>query len=359
MALSSTLPRFVGSTLWLCGALLAQGSAPTAPAVSTALDHAAAAEHSAANEGLAVLVYDHGELVFEEYQNGYRAETPQHLFSGTKSFVSVVALVAEAEGLLTLDERCADTLTEWQGDEKREQIKVHHLLDFTSGLENADGELHTARCRDKYARAVACECEFEPGKRFRYGSNHGMAFGELFQRKLDAARANDDTVPVDFVDYLEQRVLDPIDCEVGGWIRDGVSNPVMSYGAMLTAREWAKFGLLLLARGKHGEEQIVPDAHFDQLFEGTKANPRYGLNFWLHGPTFHRRNAAVPDDVVAAAGMYDQRLFLVPSRELVIVRFGRNFAPSSDYGDFEFLEALFGGKESDAAKGTERGKLPE
>ena len=120
----------LGLSACLCAPLLAQDPVQQ----STPLDFAAAAKHSAANEGLAVLVYDRGELVFEEYQNGYRAETPQHLFSGTKSFVSVVALVAEAEGLLTLDERCADTLTEWQDDAKRERIKVRHLLDFTSGL---------------------------------------------------------------------------------------------------------------------------------------------------------------------------------------------------------------------------------
>ena len=338
MKLTLWCVRAVGAVVLVAGSLVAQQSAPTE---TRSLDCVAAAEHSRENSGLAVLVFERGELVFEEYQNGHRAEKPQHLFSGAKSFVPVVALVAEAEGLLTLDEVGAETLTEWKGDKHREKITVRHLLNFTSGLEHADRALHSMQVEDKYEHAVACEGVHEPGRRFRYGSNHGMAFGELFQRKLDAAREQDDSVPADFVDYLKQRVLDPIDCEVTGWIRDARGHPAMSYGALMTAREWAKFGQLLLARGRHGDAQIIPTEHFDQMFEGSRVNPIYGLNFWLRGPILHRREAAIPDDVVAAAGMYDQRLFVSPSRQIVVVRLGRTGARRSSYDDFKFLKLLF------------------
>ena len=110
------------------------GTKPTAHE----LNFAAAAEFSEENAGLAVLVYDDGQLIFEQYQNGHKQGGTQHIFSGTKSFVPMVALIAENEGLLTLEEKVCDTITEWRGDEKREQVTIRHLLNFTSGLKNID-----------------------------------------------------------------------------------------------------------------------------------------------------------------------------------------------------------------------------
>ena len=325
--------------LLLATTLAAQDAAPAAAATAApaALDFEAAAAYSAENAGLAFLVYSDGELVFERYHNGHAADRPHHLYSGTKSFVPMVALVAEAEGLLELDEKASETLTEWQGDPKREAITIRQLLNFTSGLQHIDAELHSMRTGDKYAAAVACEGVHEPGTRFRYGSNHLMAFGALFRRKLEAAG---DEAPEDFVAYLKDRILDPIGCEVGGWLRDREGNPALPYGAFLTAREWAKFGLLVLNRGRHGEESIIPTEHFDECFEGSKAQPRYGLNFWLIGPDLHRREPDIPEDTVSAAGMYDQRIYFVPSRKLLVVRFGKIRGKTS-FGDRGLLSALF------------------
>ena len=303
------------------------------------LDFETAADYSEEYAGLAVLVYDHGELVFERYQNGHKAERAQHIFSGTKSFAPMVALIAEDEGLLKLDEKVCDTITEWNGDARKEQITIRHLLNFTSGLQNIDSDLHSIRTRDKYAASVECDCVRAPGKRFRYGSNHLMVFGELMKRKLAAKTKNGDKQPKDFVAYLKDRVLQPIDCKFTSWLRDAKGNPALPYGAYMTAREWAKFGLLVLNRGKHGERQIVPTAHFDECFVGSKANPIYGLNFWLVGK--RARSETIPKDTVSAAGMYNQRLYIIPSMQLLVVRLGKTGARTR-YGDAGFLTRLFG-----------------
>ena len=152
--------------------------------------------------------------------------------------------------------------------------------------------------------------------------------------------------------YLKKRVLDPIGCETGMWLRDGERQPALPYGAFLTAREWGKFGQLLLQRGKWGERQIVPDEHFDECFAGSKANPIYGLNFWLVGKRM-RGVDGIPEDVVAAAGMFNQKLYVVPSADLVIVRLGRTGARTR-FSDRGFLGPMFASAESkkgsDAAK---------
>lgn len=313
------------------------GTKPTTPD----LNFAAAAEFSDENAGLAVLIYDDGKLVFEQYQNGHKPGRTQHIFSGTKSFVPMVALIAQKEGLLTLDEKVCNTITEWQGDEEREQITVRHLLNFTSGLKNIDSHLHSAKARDVYAASVACECSREPGKRFQYGSNHLMVFGELFKRKLKAATTEEQPLPKDFVGYLKDRILNPIDCKFGSWLRDTKGNPALPYGAYMTAREWAKFGLLVLNRGKHGDQQLVPTEHFDECFVGTKAMPSYGLNFWLVGKNANRRNQAIPADTVTAAGMFNQKLYIIPSKKLLVVRLGRTGARTR-FNDVKFLTSLLG-----------------
>ncbi len=124
-------------------------------------------------------------------------------------------------------------------------------------------------------------------------------------------------------------------------MRDDEGQPALPFGAYMTATEWGKFGVLLQKGGKWNEKQIVPAEHLAECFEGTKANPAYGLNFWLIGKAAHERDAAIPADTVAAKGMYKQALYVVPSKELVIVRLGRS-GKHTDFSDVEFLGRLFG-----------------
>ena len=328
------------------GVFIAAGALVLGPRVpAQELGLRAAADYSKQHQGLAVLVYQKGRLLFEEYTHGHKAAEAHHIFSGTKSFAPMVALVAQEEGLLSLDERVADTITEWKDDERRRRITIRQLLNFTSGLRINDAELHTNATDDKYAASIACKAISEPGTKFRYGSCHLMVFGALIERKLAKLKVEpgtDQRHPRDFVDYLRARILDPIGCKDSFWLRDATDNPMLPFGAFLTAREWAKFGHLVINRGRKGKRQIVPAEHFDECFQGTKANPTYGLNFWLRGKKLHARYPNIPKDTVAASGKYKQVLYIIPSRELVIVRFGKIHVKSK-FSDAGFLKGLFQG----------------
>ena len=102
---------------------------------------AAAADYSARHGGRAVLIERDGTNVFERYDNGWKAERPHPLASGTKSFTGVLAMMAVQDGLLTLDEKAADTLTEWKDDPRKSRITVRQLLQLSSGLTPGDREL--------------------------------------------------------------------------------------------------------------------------------------------------------------------------------------------------------------------------
>jgi CubicO group peptidase (beta-lactamase class C family) len=186
------------------------------------------------------------------------------------------------------------------------------------------------------------------GERFQYGPTPYQIFGEVMRRKLVAAGKDGDVLA-----YLRTRLLDPIGLTVGRWQRGRDGNPLLPHGAYLTAREWAKFGQLVLQDGVWNGRQLLPRGFEKELFPGTRANPAYGLTWWLgvDVPPDVRRDirqlgsnlqgvAGVPElkGIVMAAGALKQRLYVLPELDLVVVRLGRSGPRQFDDG--EFLQRL-------------------
>src|SRR5215469_54610 len=96
---------------------------------------ARAAAYSEKNRGFSMLVMQNGKTVFEHYANGGSADRRCKIFSGTKSFWGIAALCAVRDGLLKLDDRVADTITEWKSDSSKSQITIRQLLNQTDGIE--------------------------------------------------------------------------------------------------------------------------------------------------------------------------------------------------------------------------------
>lgn len=291
----------------LAFALVTTGSAqsqPEPPGKSSPSRFQPAAEYLRSCNGHALLVYRDGQLVFEEYFHGHTRDQPHRLASGTKSFVGVLAVMAASDGLLKLDEHVADTLTEWQADARKSQITIRQLLTLSSGI--AGGEVGDV---PGYREAVRlAEAKFPPGEKFQYGPVPFQCFGELLRRKLEPRKETVET-------YLHRRLLDPIGLKPSAWRKDTDGNPNLPSGALLTAREWAKFGQLALNQGAWEGKQLVSEKLLTECFRGTKAHPTYGLTFWLNAADER------PRDLVMAAGAGKQKLYLIPSQRLLIVQF--------------------------------------
>ena len=193
---------------------------------------------------------------------------------------------------------------EWKGDARKSQITIRQLLTLTSGI--AGGEVGDV---PGYREAVRiAEAKFPPGEKFQYGPIPFQCFGELLRRKLEPRK---ETVQA----YLHRRLLDPIGLKPSSWRKDADGHPNLPSGALLTAREWAKFGQLVLNKGSWEGNQLVSEKLLVECFQGTKAHPTYGLTFWLNA-TDER-----PRDLVMAAGAGKQKLYLIPSQRLLIVQF--------------------------------------
>lgn len=265
-----------------------------------------AAAYSRRVGGQALLVIERGARVFEAYYNGYQADTPHRLASGTKSFSGVLAAKLITDGVLSgWDERVSATITEWKGDPRRERITVRQLLGLSSGIDTGKPGRPPS-----YDEAIKAKAVAEPGKRFAYGPFPFQIFGELVRRKLVAQGLEDP----DPLRYLQRTVLDKIGMKIGSWRRTG-SLPNLPSGAFLTAREWAKLGVFLLARGRHGEEQLIAWDALRPCFQRSPASNKYGLTFWLAAG-----QKGIPKDTVFAAGAGKQRLYLIPSRQLIVVQ---------------------------------------
>jgi CubicO group peptidase (beta-lactamase class C family) len=321
--------------------VLGLGAALAAPSAVRAQNrYTAAAEYSAARNGVSLLVLERGREVFRDHPGG--RERPYELASGTKSFTGVLAAALVQDGLLRLDERCADTLREWRAEPVKREATIRSLLQLSSGV--GAGEIGRP---PSYANAVAEPVAGPPGT-FRYGPTPFQVFGEIVRRKLAAVGRRDDVLA-----FMTERLFRPIGLEVGEW-RTQNGQPNLPSGAQLTATAWARFGQMV----QDGGRGLVDPAALATCFRSSPANPGYGISWWLlrEGLIPPGPNAGIDEDDFArlrgldirmAAGAGNQRLYLIPERELVVLRQADRVGAAlmgrgAEWSDVDFLSHLLG-----------------
>jgi CubicO group peptidase (beta-lactamase class C family) len=314
-------------------------------------DCARAAKYSESRRGASMLVMQNGRTIFEHYANGGSASTRWPIFSGTKSFWGIAALAGVHDGLFRLDEPVSDTITEWKSDPRKTQITIRQLLSQTDGIEGAS-YLQRASMRDRNALAIKLPMVAESGTAFIYGPSHLQIFSELLRRKLKGHST---------IAYIEGHVLNRLGLRHLNYKKDARGNPLPATGFELTAREWARLGEVVLGGGNYHGRQIVPANLLREAFIGSRANPAYGLTFWLNEQSRNLSGEVdmermldlpwqntqwtgvcickdTPADMVAALGSHGQRLFIIPSLKAVIVRQGSG----GNFSDAQFLRLVLG-----------------
>lgn len=315
----------------------------------------AAAEYSQKHGGVSFLAIQNGRVLFEQYPNGHSVRKPWKIYSGTKAFWTMAGLAAQQDGFLCLDEKVADTVAEWKKDPLKRKVTLRELLNFTGGL--APGfPLHGDRIPDRNHYALELPVVGEsPGDSFIYGPSQLQVFCEVLRRKL-ASRGQSPW------DYLEKRILGPLSLRELTYRRDATGNPLLATGFELTARQWARFGELLLERGDYEGRSIIQESIFREALRGTRANAAFGLGIWMNinaakqdsrefdiedmlekdwknqdwtGACICRE---APSDLFACIGSEYQRLFVIPSMNLVVVRQGK----PGPFKDSRFLRLLLG-----------------
>jgi CubicO group peptidase (beta-lactamase class C family) len=301
----------------------------------------AAAAYSRGAGGTSFLAIQNGETILEQ-----NAKEGHKIYSGTKAFWCLAALAAAEEGLLSLDDKVANTIPAWQSDPRKARITIRQLLDFSAGLEPVN-RLHNDNPGDRDAIAIRAPIVANPGSAFLYGPAALQVFHAVLKEKL---RGESPTR------YLERRVLRRLGLGSQRYLTDSAGNPLLAAGWILSARQWAKMGEVVL----NGGSPVVSAGSIAQCWRGSGANRAYSLGWWNNRnapggrefdieamlvPKWSRQSwggtvlcRTAPADVVACIGSGYQRLYVIPSMNLVVVRNGSG----RKFSDAQFLRLLVG-----------------
>jgi CubicO group peptidase (beta-lactamase class C family) len=274
------------------------------------------------------------------------AGEPRKIYSGTKAFWGLAALAAVDDGLLSLDEQVSETIPAWRADPRKARVTIRQLLDFSCGLEPVFS-LHNNNPGDRDSIAIRAPLVASPGSAFIYGPSALQVFHAVLKEKLKGESPTH---------YLERRVLHRLGLGSQRYLTDSAGNPLLAAGWLLSARQWSKLGEVAL----NGGAPIVSAGSMSQCWSGSGANQAFSLGWWNNrqaprgrefdieamlvprwqrqswGGTVLCRNA--PSDTVACIGSGYQRLYVIPSMNLVVVRHGSG----SRFSDATFLRLLVG-----------------
>jgi CubicO group peptidase (beta-lactamase class C family) len=314
----------------------------------------AASKYSADRSGYSFLVLKDGRVIYEDYAHGDAADRTVSIFSGTKGFWCVAAAAAAQDGILKFDEPVSDTITEWRSDPNKSDIRVRDLLNFTAGIESAFS-LHGRTISDRNRYSIRLPAVRPRGESFIYGPSQLQIFSELLRRKLESRHLTPEQ-------YLDRRILRVLGIGDVDFREDGRGNPLLASGFRLTARQWARLGELILGKGSYRGRQVVRWDFLSECFRGTHINPMFGMGFWLNHSAPDGREVDVekmlelpwerqswreaclsrdaPREMIAAIGSGYQRMFILPSMNVIIVRQGRD---NSRFSDAHFLRLIFRG----------------
>jgi CubicO group peptidase (beta-lactamase class C family) len=302
---------------------------------------AAPEDHTAA-----FLVAHRGRIVAERYAPGIGRDTQLESWSMGKSLTATLVGLLVHEGALRLDQPAP--IDEWQrpGD-PRAAITVADLLRMQSGLAFSGPTRSLGRMllfgvpdhlriytgmEDVFRFAVSRPAEHPPGAIGRYRNCDPLALGALVRRIVEA-RGDD------YLSWPQRALFDRIGIRRQVLETDLRGNFILTGFDYGTARNWARLGLLYLRDGAWQGERLLPEGY--ARFVAAPApgwdEPIYGGLFWINGTGRY----ALPRDAFYMAGNGGQRVFVVPSHDLVIVRMGHTRGgPTADANLREAQELL-------------------
>ncbi len=252
-----------------------------------------------------VVVVHGGAIVYERYHPSVGPDTVMASYSAAKSFTAAIIGLLVADGKLALDEH--PPRPEWPAGDPRTAITLRQLLQMSSGLQWDEVQSLATMGLTMLASPSAASLmaqqplEREPGTAFEYSTGTSALVAGIAADALGGCAALDD--------YLHTRLLDPLGITTADVLTDGGGCFVGGLGMDMTARDFARFGLLFARGGVWDGEQILPPTWVDEVRVPSPTNPQYGLHWWL----------STTGGELAAIGLGGQQIAVVPGSDLVVV----------------------------------------
>ncbi|MFD2940535.1 serine hydrolase domain-containing protein [Flavobacterium notoginsengisoli] len=256
------------------------------------------------------IILVNGRIVLENYFNNHTATANWYWASAGKTLTSTVTGIAQQENLVNINNKVSDYIgTGWTSETlaKENLITCKHLLTMTSGLDDSTDDVNP--------------------ENLIYKANAGTrwAYHNVYVKLQDVvAKASGQT----WENYFNTKIRDKIGMN-GTWVQLGVNSVYTS-----TTRSMARFGLLMLNKGKWENNVILNEAFFNEATNTSQnINLGYGYLWWLNGKAnYHLPQSQLtfqgsviptgPNDMFMALGKNDQKIYIIPSKNMVVIRMG-------------------------------------
>lgn len=280
-----------------------------------------------------VVVVVDGKIVDEMYADGFDASTPFQSWSMAKSVTATLVGAAVLHGYVDINDRAP--VPEWADEAEKSRITWDDLLRMQSGLSfvedytdpHSDVNRMLFERADAGGAAVRSPVAHGPGEVWYYSSGTSNLIARTLRQVLDKHGLELDA-------FAREAILDPVGAASVILEPDASGTLVGSSFVYATARDWARLGQLYLQGGVWNGERLLPEGWSDYVREPTFASDgQYGAQFWLNrdgenGGEDGREEArerffpGVPEEMYFFAGHEGQYVFIVPDKNMVIVRTG-------------------------------------
>ncbi len=261
------------------------------------------------------MIIVNGRIVMENYFNGHSASSPWYWASAGKTLTSTITGIAQQEGILNLDTKVSTYIGNgWTAEPlaKENLITNKNLLTMTSGINDYVGGVYSDDVTPSSLQYLA-----DAGTRWAY-SNVYVKLQDVI------ASASGQT----WTSYFNTKLRNKIGMD-GAWFTSG-NNLVYSS----TTRSMARFGLLMLNKGSWNANVVLNENYFNAATATSQnINLSYGYLWWLNGKASYHLpqsqlvfpGSIIPNganDMFMALGKNDQKIYVIPSKKMVVIRMG-------------------------------------
>jgi CubicO group peptidase (beta-lactamase class C family) len=263
-----------------------------------------------------VLVIYKDKIIAEKYAVGFNKNSVILGWSMTKSITGTLFGILQKQGRFDIYEPAP--IAEWQND-SRKNISTNDLLHMNSGLEweeeydkISDATQMLFHDEDMTRTQLLKPAVFKPNTHWNYSSGTTNLLSGILRKQFKTHQ--------EYLDFWYSALIDKIGMHSMIVETDMAGNYVGSSYAWATTRDWSKLGLLYLHKGNWNGEQLFDPSWAKYVSTPTNtSNGKYGAQFWLNAGGFY---PDAPRDMYSCNGYQGQKVYIIPSQNLVIVRMG-------------------------------------
>ncbi|MDQ0255146.1 CubicO group peptidase (beta-lactamase class C family) [Evansella vedderi] len=255
------------------------------------------------------IIYRSGAVEFEYYKENSFRKTKHHIYSITKSIVSLLIGIAMDKGKISnIHEPISTFLPFLQYDKNgKSEITIHHLLTMTSGIDWPGNE-EMLKSDDWVKYIINRPLRNKPGGSIHYNCGNSHLLGIILKEATGSSLDQ----------FAEKYLFNPLNITDYQWKTDPKGNPIGGFGISLTSYDLLKLGELCLNEGSYNERQVVSKEWVEKStapFISTKiGNQKYACHWWVSEPFSNNHPS-----FYYAAGSGGQYIFIVPDYELITV----------------------------------------